>query len=112
MIFFQIIATLFACFMAYVVRVHQRKLKLTITEASFWYSLWIIFIIVTLFPQLLKNVVGLLHFARVFDLLVVIALMILTTIVVMSHFTQRENSKKLEEYVRKCAIRDAKERKK
>lgn len=105
---FQIISVLFALFLMYVVSIHKRKAKLSRTEVSFWYSMWAFFIIVALFPQLLIGIANELRFARVFDLLVVIALMVLTILVVINYFTQKENQKKLEIFVRKKAIHDAK----
>ncbi|MBD3279115.1 MAG: DUF2304 family protein [Candidatus Pacebacteria bacterium] len=108
---FQIIAIFFAAFMIYVVRIHFRKLKLSKLELSFWYSLWLVFIVIALFPDWLLGITQILQFTRVFDLLIVIALMILTTIVIMSYFLQRENSKKLEEFVRKQAIEESQKKK-
>lgn len=109
---FQIGATLFAILMMYVTRIHKTKLNFSKTEALAWYTLWIVFIVVALFPDLLKGITDLLNFARVFDLLLVGALMILTTIVVMTHFKQRESSKKWEEFIRQKAIEGAKKSKK
>jgi hypothetical protein len=101
---FQIAATLFALFMIYVVSIHKNKTKLTAVEVSFWYAMWVLFIVIALFPNLLLGITQTLHFSRVFDLLLVLALMVLTSIVVLSYFVQKENQKKLEEFVRKQAI--------
>lgn len=101
---FQIIATLFALFMMYVVTVHKRKLSLSDLEVSFWYSMWVLFIVVALFPDLLLGITQQLNFSRVFDLLLVLALMVITVLVVINYFTQRENQERLEKLVRKRAI--------
>ncbi len=101
---FQIVSVLFALFLMYVVSIHRRKAKLTTTEVSFWYSMWAFFIVIALFPGLLLGITQQLHFARVFDLLVVAALMVLTILVVINYFTQKENQKNLEKFVRKQAI--------
>ncbi len=102
---FQLGSAVFALYMLYLVQIHQRKLSLSQLEMLMWRSLWIIFIFLSLFPQSLKGIVEVLHFARVFDLLLVIALMILTILVVKSYFLQREYSKKLEDLVRVIAIK-------
>ncbi len=107
---FQILATFFALFMIYVVSIHKRKAKLTSIEVSLWYSIWIGFIVIALFPDLLLGISQTLNFQRVFDLLLVIALMIITTIVIMNYFTQKENQKKLEKFVRKQAIDEQKKK--
>lgn len=108
---FQLGATLFALFMIYVVSIHKNKSKLSIVEISFWYSMWFLFVVIALFPNLLLGITHTLKFQRVFDLLIVLALMVLTVIVVLSYFTQKENQKKLEQFVRKQAIDERKKEK-
>lgn len=105
---FQSIALLFALFMLYVVNIHRRKLRLSKTEQLGWYSLWIAFVGIALFPNLLLGVTSLISFSRVFDLLIVASLMVITTLVVTNYFLQRENNRKLEEIVRLIAIQDSK----
>ncbi len=105
---FQVGSVLFALFMLYVVSVHSKKKTFSQTEASFWYSLWTFFIVIALFPDLLLGISDLLHFARVFDLLIVAALMVLSVVVFLSYFNQKDSSKKIEELVRKRAIHASK----
>jgi hypothetical protein len=93
--------------MIYVVSIHSKKKTLTFLESSFWVSLWLFFIVISVFPDLLLGVTGALHFARVFDLLVVLALMVLSIVIFMSYFTQKEAARKLEEFVRDQAISEA-----
>jgi hypothetical protein len=109
---FQIAATLFALFMLYVVTIHRRKAALSSMEIGFWYSTWIIFIIIAIFPNLLLGISGALKFARVFDLLVVGALMILTVVLISSYLKQRELTKKLEVFISHQAINDANKKQK
>ncbi len=100
---FQIVAVLFALFMIYVIRVKNRKYHLGILESLGWYMLWIAFAILALFPNLLLGVVHSLNFGRVFDLLVVSAFMILTTLLVFVYFKMKELDQKLEKFVREDA---------
>lgn len=102
---FQTISFLFAAFMMYVVTVHYRKKLFSAAEFSAWISMWLVFIIISLFPNLLLGIVTVLHFDRVFDLLLVLAMMILTTILVMNYFSQKELKSQLVKYVRKDAIK-------
>ena len=104
---FQITALLFALFMLYVVNIHRRKLHLSRVEQIAWYSLWIAFVVVSLFPNLLLGVTDLISFSRVFDLLIVAALMVITTLVVTNYFLQRENSRRLEQIIRQFALKEA-----
>lgn len=101
---FQIIAVFFALFMLYVTRAHTLRQRFSVTETLFWYSLWSVFIFAALFPDLLKGITELLHFSRVFDLLLVGALMVLTVIVVLNYFQQRANARRWEEFIRQRAI--------
>lgn len=101
---FQVVAILFALFMLYVVNIHRRKLRLTRLEVFFWYSAWILFMVIAIMPDLLTGIAGTLKFARVFDLLVVVALMVITVVVMSNYFMQRENTKKLEQVVRDIAV--------
>lgn len=101
---FQILASCFGLCMLYVVSIHQRKATLSHLEVSFWYSIWIFFVIISIFPQLLVGISGVLRFARVFDLLVVGAFMILTVVIVSSYFQQKIIQRKLDTLVRKIAV--------
>lgn len=109
---FQIIAGLFALFMLYVTRIHDRQLKFSLTEKFFWYSLWIVFFVIALFPDLLMGITQFLRFSRVFDLLTVGALMILTVVVIWNNFTQRVANRKIEQFVRDHAIKNARNKSK
>lgn len=104
MTLFQISSVLFALFMAYVARIHQQKARLNMVEASFWYSLWFVFAVIAVFPQLLIGISEYFYFERVFDLLTVGAFMILSFIVIRSYFMYREILIKLEKVVRSQAI--------
>ncbi len=104
---FQLLAALFGLFMFYIINIHRKKSQLTPLEVNFWYSIWSIFIIISLFPNLLLGISVKLNFTRVFDLLVVGGMMILTIIVIMNYFQQKENNQKLQKFVRQQAIDDA-----
>jgi hypothetical protein len=110
MTIFQIGAVLFALFMMYVVSIHLKKKTLSFTEGSFWLSTWLVFIIIAVFPHLLIGISSALRFARVFDLLVVMALMVLTVVIFMSYFAQKEATHKLEKFVRQKAINEVKKK--
>lgn len=108
---FQIISATFAVCMLYLVNIHRRKLVMSTVETIAWQVIWVGFIFLSLFPQSLDAIVGVLHFARVFDLLTVMAFMFLTILVVTSYFKQREIIHRLEHLVRIMAIKKLKERK-
>jgi len=103
----QIIAILFAFFMIYVVFLHFKKKDLEVGEAFFWILLWLGFIIVTLFPGILENIIEKLFIARVMDFLMVVAFMILAFLGFQNYVSNKKTQKKIEEIVREEAIRDA-----
>ena len=105
---FQIGAVLFALFMTYWVRNNQKRSNLSNVEASLWYSVWSFFIVLALFPNLLLGIVAVLHFARVFDLLVVLAFMILVMLNFYIYLKNKKLEKKLETLVRKIALEKVK----
>ena len=107
MTLFQLTALLFALFMAYVTRVHQQRAKLSKLEAFLWYSLWIFFSILAIFPNLLIGISEYFYFDRVFDLLVVGALMLLSFLVIRSYFKYREIQVQIEKLIREQAITNA-----
>ncbi len=102
---FQLIAVLFALFMMYVIRVKNRKYHLGFLESVGWYLIWLAFIVLAIFPNLLLGVVDTLHFGRVFDLLVVGAFMFLSSILIFMYFKIKELDQKLEHYTRDEAIK-------
>lgn len=104
MTIFQLLAVLFALCMIYIVNIHKKKAALSRTEVFLWYLLWLGFMVIALFPNVLLGIVNVFHFARVFDLLVVIAFMVLTVVIVMTYFRQRETDKRIEDFIRRKAI--------
>jgi len=112
MTIFQILAGIFAVSMMYVVSIHGKKKTLSQTEVISWLTLWVFFIVIALFPNLLLGIVHVLHFSRVFDLLVVLALMILTVLVFGSYFSHREIKNRIESLIRQLAIEERKSKRK
>ena len=109
---FQVIATLFALFMMYVVSIHGKKKTLSFWEVSLWMTTWGTFIILALFPNLLLGITGALRFSRVFDLLLIIALMVLSVVVFINYFSHKELKRKIEEMIREEALNAQKNRQK
>lgn len=103
---FQLGAVLFGLSMLYLVSIQRKKARLSDMEVSFWYTTWGLFIVIALFPILLIDIANLFHFSRVFDLLVVVALMVLSVVVLVSYFAYKEQSGKFEDLVRKIAIHE------
>lgn len=103
---FQILAVLFALFMIYWARSNQKRKNLSLTESSFWYSIWLVFIVLSIFPNLLLGIADSLHFARVFDLLIVSAFMVLTVLNFYNYTKTKKVEEKLETMARKITLKN------
>ena len=106
----QIISILFAIFMLYVAFLHWKRKDFDGGEIFFWLALWLGFILITLFPDILQNITKKLFFTRVMDLLMVIAFMILAFLGFQNHVSNRRMEKKIEELVRKEAMKKKNEK--
>lgn len=104
MLLLQIVSVVFGLFMLYVVRIHRRKQHLDSFETGIWIALWSIFIFLAIFPQTVNGIVQTLNIARVFDLLVIIALMIVVFLTFQNRIETKKLEKKVERIVRKRAI--------
>ncbi len=102
---FQVIAVCFALFMTLTVNIHAKKKTLSEMESSFWYSIWAGFIFIAFFPNVLIGLTDLLHFSRVFDLLVVCTLMILSILTFKNYFTHKFMEQRIETLVREHAMK-------
>ncbi|MBW2989721.1 DUF2304 domain-containing protein [Candidatus Woesearchaeota archaeon] len=100
----QIIGLLFGIFMLYYVFLQHKRKELTIKEYSFWTCLWIVFILLTLFPNSLKPFVKSIGFARTMDFFIVSGFMFLIGSIFYIYLLVRSNQKRLEEIVRKIAL--------
>jgi hypothetical protein len=107
----QIISSLFAIFMIYVAMLHWKRKEISNFEILFWIILWSGFIFITLFPNLLSGITQLLFFARVLDLLMVLAFMILAFIGYQNYISNKKLEKKLEDLIRKEALKNVKPKK-
>ncbi|MDP3888615.1 MAG: DUF2304 domain-containing protein [bacterium] len=100
----QILALLFAVFMVYVAFLHWKRKDINSLEVIFWSLLWLVFIVVTLFPKILQSATQLLFIARVMDLVMLTAFMILAFLGFQNHVANRKMEKRIEEFIRKEAL--------
>ncbi len=107
----QIIGILFGTFMMYYTFLHYKRREFKIGEYFFWALLWILFIIVTIIPEVLDPIVKTLSFARTLDLFIIMGFMFLIGISFYMYTITRKNENKLEQVVREIAIGKAKKKK-
>jgi len=100
----QILGTLFAIFMIYYTFLHYKRKELTIKEYLFWIVLWLVFIVLTLFPHILQPILKPIGFARALDFFIVAGFLFLIGSMFYIYLLVRGNQKRLEEIVRKLAF--------
>ncbi len=108
MILLQFISLLFGLFMIYMARIHLMKQHIQAAEFYGWTIVWIIFIFLAIFPQSISGVAQTLKITRVFDLLVILAMMALVYLTFNNRIHCRKIERKMEKIIRKNAIDEKK----
>lgn len=111
MLLFQAVSAIFGAFMMYMVRVHYRKGTFDNFEYGAWIAVWLSFIFLSIFPQTIKGVVETFNIGRVFDGIVILAFMVLSTVSFQNRVGLKRIEKKLERKIREEAIDQAKKKK-
>lgn len=107
MFIFQVAMVVFAFFMLYVLRIHFRKQHIGPSEFGAWVGIWFVMIGASLFPSSLRGVADILRIERVFDLLVIGAFAVISTVLVFTRLGLQEQKRKLEEVVRHLAWQES-----
>ena len=106
----QIAGFLFGLFMVYYSFLNYKKREFTVKEFSFWILVWILFIVIAIFPSILDPVSKSLSFARTFDLLVIVGFLFLIISVFYTYTVTRKTQKQVETIVRSMAMKKEKRR--
>jgi hypothetical protein len=101
----QVIALLFAFTMIYFAVLHFKRREISVTEITSWLIIWTIAVIVIVFPELLKSFAGTFLVTRVFDLMTIGGFILTISLVSIVYLRTRRLEKKLEEMVRKQALK-------
>ena len=101
----QILGVLFGFFMMYYTFLQYKRREFTIKEYGFWFVFWAVFVVITLFPQILDPVLSTLNIARALDFFIIAGFLFLIFVTFYTYTLVRKNQKKLEEVVRNIAIK-------
>lgn len=101
----QITGILFGLFMIYYSFLHYKRKEFTSKEIFSWSAIWVLFIIVSLFPNILDPIVKIGGFLRALDLLIISGFLFLIAAIFYTYTITRKVQKKLETVVRDIAIR-------
>lgn len=108
MIGIQIIALLFAGWMMYFTYLHYRRKEFALAEAILWFSLWVGLVVVVLFPKSVQFILNTFSIVRTFDLVVIVAIIVLFGVTFRNYVLLKRCKGKLEDFTRKGAIDTAK----
>ncbi|MBI5389957.1 DUF2304 domain-containing protein [Candidatus Woesearchaeota archaeon] len=104
----QIIGVLFGLFMLYYSFLHYKRKEFRGAEFFLWACLWVLFMGVALFPEILDPLTRSLKFARTMDLFIVIGFIFLITLTIRNYIETRKLRMKMETMVREDAMKHAK----
>jgi len=107
----QLLGVAFGMLMVYLTFVHFKKREYTVKEFSVWMILWLAFILIALFPQIMQYFVHkTLGMSRTLDFLIIIGFIMITGIMFYTYSVVRKTQNKIEEIVRKFALKNHKKK--
>lgn len=101
----QIIAILFSLSMIYFAVLNYKRKEMNRMEILGWMVVWVGTIIVVVFPELLRTFAKTFLFARVFDMMVVGAFILVISMAASAYLRTKRNEKRLEDLVRKLSLK-------
>lgn len=101
----QIIAIVFSLVMIYLAILNYKRREISPTEFISWVIIWAITVFVVVFPNLLREFSIKFAVTRLFDLMVVIGFILVIIMVSVSYVRTRKLEKKLEDLVRRDALK-------
>ena len=108
----QIIAIIFSFLMIYLALLNKRRNEIDTSEFISWVVIWSLTIFVVIFPELLRSFAQRFFITRLFDLMVVGGFVLVIAMVTKAYLGVKRMEKKLENLIRKEALKDVKEKKK
>lgn len=104
----QIIGILFSLIMVYFALLHYKKGHLNGMEISSWIIIWVLVIFVVIFPEVVRIYANSFAVSRVLDLLIAGAFVVVFIMVSSAYIRVSQLEKRIEELVRKLALKEKK----
>lgn len=104
----QVIALIFSLIMIYFAYLHYRRGEINGLEMLFWLLAWMGAIFIALFPEIFRVFSSTIAISRAFDLAMIGGFMLVIPLVYIAYIRTRRIEKKLEELIRKDALKDIK----
>lgn len=106
MIGIQLIGIVVALAAVHLTHLYYKRSHFSKKELLFWAGLWLIFMLVAVFPQSVFPVTSYLGLARPMDLIMIIAFIVLFALAFHNYILGRKQERQLERLVRETALRD------
>lgn len=106
----QLVALVVALAAIHLTYLYYRRTSFTKRELYFWIFIWFAFIVVTLFPELLRPFAVYLGLTRPLDLLMISAFIILFALTFHNYVMMRQQRAKLERLIRELALNELKKK--
>jgi hypothetical protein len=100
----QLVVIVFGIAMAFWTYRMYRRRDLLGVETAIWIIVWLGLIFVSAFPDLLRSVVGPLKVARLLDLVMIVAILLLSTLVFVLNSRVRRLERRMVDLVRRLAL--------
>ena len=104
----QIIAIIFAFIMIYLALLNFKRSEIDKVELVSWMIVWIVTLLIVIFPDLLRSFAQRFFITRLFDLMVVGGFILVIAMVVRAYVSVRRIERKLEKFIRTEALRGIK----
>ena len=101
----QIVGLLFGLFIIYLTFLNYKRKEFTTKEFVFWIILWVIFLVLTLFPFILDRIIKPLGFFRAFDFFIMSGFLFLIATIFYTYTVVRRTQRQIEKVVREIAIK-------
>ncbi|MFA5932971.1 MAG: DUF2304 domain-containing protein [Microgenomates group bacterium] len=100
----QLTAIVFALIMIYFAYLHFSRGELNGIEILSWVVIWMVTIVIVVFPELLAAFAKTFAISRVFDLMVIGGFIMVISVVYIAYVRTKRLEKKIEDYVREESL--------
>lgn len=102
----QILGIIFGFLMVYLSFLYYKRKEFSKFQFLFWELLWVLFLSIVFFPEIISNFTKKLGFIRLMDFLVIVAFMIITFLTFHNYIDLNKIKKSLGKKVREDALED------
>jgi len=104
----QILGILFGLFMLYTTFIHRKKNEFNLKEYVLWTVLWVGFVVISSFPNILQPFTETLNLQRTMDLLLILGFIFVVGLLYNNYLIIKNTRKRVENVVQKIAVKEAK----